>query len=465
MLCAVITGPSFEEVLEQIEYALKYADVLEFRVDFFTFSFIDFKINFNIPFILTLNSKSKLLAHMSLKPDYVDLGYTTDLNFIKNFKKLYPSVKIILSYHDFERTVEDLESLLHSMQNKPADFYKIACHANSSLDALRMLKFLQNCPLNVIGLCMGEYGAITRIINHWSYGCVNQKTASATGQLTIESLVNDYNFKSFNKETKIYALIGNPINKSVSHITHNRFFKSQKYNAIYVKIGIKREELEEFFKAIKDLPFHGLSVTMPLKQAVIPYLDEIDKQAKQIFAVNTIVIKDNKLIGFNTDCIGALLAIEEKTAVGDKKILIIGAGGAARAIAFACRILKEAHVTVINRNLEKAIEIANDFHCEPGSLHEIAKYTDYDILINCTPLEMPIEKKYIPKKKYVMDICSRRTEFLDRAESNENTPIAGFEMFFYQAIRQFELWFDDFSYCKRQDLPSLRELFNVNVVS
>ncbi len=474
VLCAVITGPSNDDVQEQIAHALKYADMLEFRAD--CYNFLDFKINFTIPFIITLRSVEEvgyyngsedlrykeILQLLALKPNYIDLEHTTDLNFIQKIKIHHPLVKIILSYHDFVQTPENLNEILNDMKKKPADLYKIACKANSTLDALRMLKFVKEFPENVIGLCMGEYGTITRIINTWTYACINEKSASAEGQLTLEILNDNYHFKSLNKDTAIYGLIGNPVDQSISHITHNRFFRAEKLNAVYVKMLIKEEELNSFFKEIRSLNFKGLSVTMPLKQAVIPYLDEIDQKAFLISAVNTIVIKEDQLIGFNTDSSGALLALENITPVKNKKILIIGAGGACRAIAYES-IQKGADCTILNRNLEKALKIAKDFQCHADSLDKIENYLFYDILINCTPMEMPFDSLYIKEETIVMDIRLKRTMLLDEAILKKCIPIEGYEMFFYQALGQFKLWFESFTCASEQELTHLKEHFKLNL--
>ncbi len=456
MLCGVVTGPSLKEVQQQIEEAVQYADSVELRWD--CFDSLDFKISCPIPMIFTLRplsqggfykgSETSRLQHLEKlleqKPDYVDLEFTVLDEDLKRFEK-YP-VKIILSYHDFECTPDDLEGLLANLKKKPADFYKIATHANTTLDSLRMLNFSKNAGKQVIGICMGDYGTITRILNHWSYASIGQPIAR--GQLSLKELMECYRFKSINDETAIFGLIGDPVDKSPSNFTHNNVFSFYNQNAVYVKMRITADELDAFFKEIKSLNFKGLSVTMPLKEAVMPFLDTIDTKASSIGAVNTIIFQDDKKIGFNTDCTGALAAIEEKMCVKGKKIFIIGAGGSAKAIASEA-LLKGADVTIFNRTLK------------PNTKHLNEITNDYDLLINCTPDEMPISPEIIKEQSVIMDIKSvpKWTTLLVEAKLKNCTLIFGYEMFIHQAIGQFELWSNSLTFsCKKED-SNLIEIF------
>lgn len=449
MLCGVITGPSLNEIQNQIAEASLSADILEIRWD--CFDSLEFEVTSKLPMIFTLRPISQgghylkseeirlqeLERLMQAKPGFVDLEYTIPIDSIKELQKKFPEIKTILSYHNFDNTPIDLNEVFASLKQKPADFYKIATMANTTIDALRMLNFAKKIGSKVIGLCMGEYGIITRILNHFTYACLDDKHASKLSQLSLDALINCYRYKSLNSETDIYGLIGDPVDKSPSNITHNRVFGFYNLNAVYIKLNIESNELEAFFKEIESLNFRGLSVTMPLKESVMPHLDEIDSKAHAISAVNTIVFKDNKLIGYNTDCTGALLAIEEKTFVKNKNILIIGAGGSAKAIAFEA-ILRGANVTILNRNIEKALRVASILGCTGGSLNDIK--THYDILINCTPEEMPIDASYIIEASYVMDIKIHPTVLQNIAEEKNCSIIFGYDMFVNQAVGQFQLW-------------------------
>jgi 3-dehydroquinate dehydratase/shikimate dehydrogenase len=461
MLCAVITGPSEEAIKQQIEKATPHADLLELRWD--CFDSLDFIIKTHLPMIFTLRSRDQggyykkseesrfhdIERLLDQKPKFLDLEYYVSSKLIETLREKYPKIEIILSYHDFDKTPYDLNEILLSLKEKPADFYKIATMANSTIDALRMMIFSKNVGKNVIGLCMGELGMPTRILNHFTYASLEENSLPHLGQISIEDLIHRYRFKSINNETAIYGLIGDPINKSPSHVTHNDILNFYGHDAVYIKMNVKKEELETFFKKIKHLNIKGLSVTMPLKEAVISYLDGIDSKAHIISAVNTIVVRENQLFGFNTDCTGALMAIEDKTSVKNKIIIILGAGGAARAIAYEAK-LKGADVTILNRTTKKAYAIASDFNCRSGKLTEL-ETLDYDILINCTSDEMPISADLIKMGSIVMEIkhTPKWTNFLIASEKQNCTLIFGYEMFVNQAAHQFRLWFKYLKIFKR----------------
>jgi 3-dehydroquinate dehydratase/shikimate dehydrogenase len=454
-ICAVIIGPSEEDVRLQIQKASFHADMLELRWD--CFDSLDFVIKTTLPTIFTLRSKKQggkyskdefsRLQDLSLlleqKPEFVDIEHDVRASFLIHLKHRFPTTKTILSYHDFDKTPQDLNSLLDRLLQIPADYYKMATMANSSLDALRLLKFVKNAKKNIIALCMGKLGMPTRILNHFTYACLEEKQSSSTGQIPLEHLIYRYHFKAITEKTKIFALIGQPVDKSPSHITHNNVFKSLNEDAVYIKMDVEKDELELFFEEIKTLNFKGLSVTMPLKQGVIPFLNDIELQAKQISAVNTIDINDGHLAGYNTDCKGALLALEGKVHITNKQVVIFGAGGASRAIIYQAK-LQGAHVTILNRTFETAFQLAKEFDCKVGALNDLQKI-NYDILINTTSDGTLIHPDYIRKGSVVMDITHtpKWTKFLLDAKQKDCTIIFGFEMFVNQAALQFELWLQD----------------------
>jgi len=469
MLCVAINGPTVADAERQIAEASKYADLVEIRLDGFTTiddpSIKKLRTQFSCPMIFTLRSslqggnyklsEETRLADIrrlaKLNPEYFDLESHVPAHFIEEIARNYPKTKLILSYHNFEKTPEDLEELLKEMQKTPASFYKIAAMANSSLDVMRLLCWAKRAPQNVIAVSMGPYGQISRILapligRPITYASLSEDQKSAPGQLEAKTLIERFNYRTLNKDTKLYGLIGYPIEQSLSDATHNSLLKALNLNAVYVKIPVQTPELAEFFRLAKKLPFSGLSVTMPLKEAVLSYVDEISEQAEHIQALNTLQFQNGKIIGHNTDSIGALNAIESAVSVKGKRVAIIGAGGAAKAIAYeACQ--RGALVTIINRSVEKAHQIAMRFGCAAFDLEKIGDFaaTGYDILINSTPLAMPIAADHILPETFVMDIKTRMTnhEFFTAAKERGCRLIFGHQMFVEQAIGQFSLWFND----------------------
>jgi 3-dehydroquinate dehydratase/shikimate dehydrogenase len=213
-----------------------------------------------------------------------------------------------------------------------------------------------------------------------------------------------------------------------------------------VKILVNENELGEFIQLAKQIPVSGLSITRPLKECILPNFNDIDSRAKKIGAVNTLHFENGGFKGYNTDGIGALNAIENVVSVKGKRIIMIGAGGATKAIAYEA-LQRGAKVTILNRHVDKAVKIAEQLGCEGKGLDKMVDCTKagYDILINCTPVEMPIDVVDILPQAVVMDIKTKpkNTELLNQAIVKGCQVIYGYHMFVEQAVGQFQLWFDD----------------------
>lgn len=383
-----------------------------------------------------------------LNPTYIDIEYDTDPGFIKRIHQKFPQIKIILSYHDFEKTPQDLFSLFQSLIIPEAFAYKIATHANSSLDALRMVDFVKKnaSSYKLSGLCMGEEDKITRILgpvisNFIDYAALDDNSKSAEGQLTLEELMTSYQYESLNPKTLLFGLIGDPVRQSLSSFTHNLMFRHHHVNALYLKMGILPENLLPSLVLLQKIGFSGLSVTMPHKQTIYPLVQKVIFPADQIKAINTLVIKEGQMIGYNTDGIGCIKAIQNKTPIKNKKILILGAGGAAKAIAYEA-LNQEAIVYIYNRTHSKATDLVKTLKLpEKHALQDLEGFS-YDILINATASFSPLDPQSILAHTYVMDIHTRpkMSSFLIEAEKKQCILIFGYEMFTYQALEQFQIW-------------------------
>ena len=368
------------------------------------------------------------------------LRKTDKVDLLELDKQLYQQEKRYLlriaDYHNYEET-PDLETILSSLKraHPHVDVYKIATLARSTLDSLRMLEFLQKNP-NLIGLCMGEYGAITRILAPIfgvpiMYAPLEEDEKNAPGQLLASELCEIYHFRRLNRSTKIYGLIGDPVFRSIGHLFHNDYFRSHEKNAVYVKMVVKPEELPEFIERAKRLPFGGLSVTAPLKEAIIPLIDEVDPKAKFIGAVNTLAFRNGKIWGTNTDI---EIPLEIFGSIEGKTVVILGAGGAAKAVIYAA-MRKGAKVIIVNRTLSKAHHLADYFGCNWSD-----KMPNYDLLVNTTSVSMPIAPEEILPGKPVMDIALYDTEFLKEARKRGCPAVDGFPMYFKQALAQQIFW-------------------------
>ena len=247
------------------------------------------------------------------------------------------------------------------------------------------------------------------------------------------------------QHTKLYGVVGYPIAHSLSPLIQNSALSTKRVNAVY--LAFETKDIKGCLKGMKSLGIKGLSVTIPYKPTVLTLLDEIDALAEKIGAVNTIVNDNGRLIGYNTDAMGALRALEEKIDLRDKTGLIIGAGGAARAIGF---ILKENGVSlsVVNRSEKRGRNLADALDCPFVSLSNI-KGQKADILVQTTSVGMHphndqciIPESVLKKDMTVMDIIYNpiETTFLKLAMKKGCLTINGLGMFIHQGAEQFRLW-------------------------
>lgn len=245
--------------------------------------------------------------------------------------------------------------------------------------------------------------------------------------------------------TSVFGVIGNPVAHSLSPIMHNAAFSEVGYDGVYA--AFKVHDLEAALSGMKALGIKGLSVTIPHKVNVMALLDECDDLSKKIGAVNTIVEKNGKLWGTNTDCTGAVSALREKTDIPGKRVLILGAGGAARAIAWGIS-RENGHVIIANRTPEKGRALAEELNADCCPIPEAVE-TDWDILINTTSVGMspqtervPVSRDAIKPGRIVMDIVYNpiETMLLKMAKEKGCTTVDGVMMFVRQGAMQFELW-------------------------
>jgi len=250
---------------------------------------------------------------------------------------------------------------------------------------------------------------------------------------------------TIDQHTQLYGVIGNPVRHSLSPAMHNAAFAAKGINAVYLAFEVI--DLEGCIRGVRSLGIKGMSITIPFKQDVIPLLDDVDGLARGIGAVNTVVNKNGYLKGYNTDAVGALRALEEKTDLSGKKVAVIGAGGAARAIGFILK-QREMDIAVVNRSEARGMALAESLCCRFVRLGELGNIKT-DILINTTPVgmwpdvdESPVPQEALREGMVVMDVIYNpsKTKLLAAAEARGCTIINGLPMFIYQGAEQFKLW-------------------------
>lgn len=251
---------------------------------------------------------------------------------------------------------------------------------------------------------------------------------------------------------KIFGIVGHPVEHSLSPVMHNAAYKAEGIDAEYRLFDVDPENPEDLANFCYETDVNniaGFSVTMPYKEVIMEYMDNIDVLAKETSSVNTVQNEASNLNGFNTDATGAIKALQEKKKINGKKALVLGAGGAARAIIYALREFG-AEVFVFNRTVQKAVALAKRFEVEVIEFRKI-KEAGFDIIVNSTPIgsfpqieQSLLTSDQIKKGAVVMDIIThpQETQLLREAKKAGAEAISGERMLLHQAVGQFEIWFE-----------------------
>ena len=245
---------------------------------------------------------------------------------------------------------------------------------------------------------------------------------------------------------KKFCVIGNPIDHSLSPKLHNFWFKKNKIEAIYEKKLFEEKEIPKLIKSIRNSEINGVNVTVPFKNSVIPFLDDLSFEAKKTNSVNTICIEENKVIGHNTDIVGFELALRYVNYdVKRKKALILGAGGVSPSIILALKNMGCENICLTNRTLEKAEKIKETFN--EITVRKWGDIPEFDIVINATSVGLKnenfgLELNKFGNNKFFYDVIYNpsETNFLKNAKLNGNKTENGMMMFIYQAHQSFALW-------------------------
>jgi 3-dehydroquinate dehydratase/shikimate dehydrogenase len=383
--------------------------------------------------------------------DYVDVELNSgflDVMFEKSGSGL------VVSFHDFEATPEDLEGLYDRMLAAGADIVKIAVTPRSVADVGRLLAFAAGTARRggkpVVPVAMGPLGLITRVTAGrygapFTFACAAAGAEAAPGQIPAALMADLYRVRDITSETKVYGILGANVTRSLSPVLHNRAFEARGVDAVYVPL--QAEALAPFIEALPDFDLAGFSVTQPYKVDILAYLHEADETAALCGSVNTVVVHDGMLRGSTTDGIGVLTPIKRRIDPKGRNVVIVGAGGAARAAALALH-RKGAQVTVVARDPDKSAFVAAAVGCRSAALAEL-RQLGWDILINATPAgsralldETPVPAGLHRAGSVVLDMVydPLETRFLREAQAAGCTIIDGLEMLLAQAVAQFETW-------------------------
>jgi 3-dehydroquinate dehydratase / shikimate dehydrogenase len=355
--------------------------------------------------------------------------------------------RVLISYHNFRRTLPNLRNVRFRVENARGDAIKIAAEARGLRDALRILKLARGSR-RVVAVPMGDAAAAARILalragSALAYAPVG--AATAPGQISFEEMRSLYRADRLTRRTRVYAVIGDPIGHSLSPQLQNAGFRARRMDAVYVPVLVR--DLRDFLAAIGPLGIAGFSVTLPHKEAILRYLDDCDPLAAEIGAVNTVVVRGGgKLYGYNTDYVGVLRALERRLPLAGSSVLVLGAGGSARAVAFALA-RAGANVRICARRNARARALARDVGGEAIERRRL-RAEFFDAIVNTTPVGMFPRVSESPllaaelNCRLVFDLIyrPRETKLLRLAASRDIETVSGLEMFVAQGTAQWEIW-------------------------
>lgn len=386
--------------------------------------------------------------------EYVDL----EVDVAGSIRR-YGKTKRIISYHNFDETPLELFDIYQRMRKLDPDVIKIVTMANSPGDNVRVLEMVGAADVPTVGFCMGEMGTLSRVLcgrygAPFTYASFSREREMAPGQLSWAEVRNLFRFDQINQQTVVFGVIGDPIAQSKSPLIHNAAYRKLGLNAVYLPIRIPQDRLLESLKELERLQVAGYSVTIPHKEGVLQYVDRMDEATDLMGAANTLFKRDGQWCATNTDAPAAISAIQDGLRkagnipeLAARKVLILGAGGAARAVGHAL-LQHGAVVTLTNRSRDRGKSLASELGCQFTSWENRGSEI-CDVLVNCTSVgmhpnvdESPFEQHWLSDSALVFDTVynPEQTLLLKQARDRGCPTVSGVEMFIRQAALQFELF-------------------------
>ena len=255
-----------------------------------------------------------------------------------------------------------------------------------------------------------------------------------------------------NSTEMLYCLLGYGIKNSLSPTIHNSFFQSNNLEGYYTTFNVNSSDLETILDTLRKLNFRGANVTIPHKTDIIPYLDSLDPLANSVNAVNTVLYDDEKLIGYNTDVEGFMKPLRKNIQrFNNKKAVILGSGGASKAVLYGLINANCKEIIILNRTIENARQLVSKLDSDiPISFHELNQKTidslsDIDIMINTVPLHktntiLNFHSNLGIKLAYDLEYLPKETNFIKQMKSLNSDLIYGYEMLLSQAKLSFQIW-------------------------
>jgi 3-dehydroquinate dehydratase/shikimate dehydrogenase len=473
-ICVAITGGNPAEMLENAEQVVRENHFVEFRLDYLpnplailprlkTFLYERGEVTAIATcrraatggkFKGTINTELEILEKAALAGCHlVDVELQTAEHMKPaQMKQLRSSgAALIVSYHDFEAT-RDLDRIFERILPFQPEFVKIVSTAKTLSDNVAMMRFLdrRRDEANLIGIVMGDQGTISRVLglragSVFTFAAPQVGAETGPGQIDARTLREAWRIDQIDQSTKVYGVAGNPVRHSLSPLMHNIGFRRETVNAVFLPLQTAR--VNDLLTLVREVPLHGLAVTMPFKSEILKYLEKTDALSEKIGACNTVVrAQDGKLYGFNTDVAAIVRPLERRLPLNGAKILVLGAGGAGRAAVFGLA-QKGAEVFVWNRTAETAKKLARQAKAKTIKREQIAR-SSFDVIVNATPIGMRgvkpanlLEPKEL-NTRLVFDLVYNPidTPLIRMAREKSLPVVTGVEMFVHQGARQFEIW-------------------------
>jgi len=479
-VCVPICEASLSDLASTMDQAVTTADLVELRLDCLEPSELN---DFNPaaferatkPIILTLRSPDQG-GHTNLT-SAERLQFWT--RWLKHTKRTYldiesdllPSITaapeldfthVIVSQHDFSGVPNNLVEIFEALMSSPARIGKIAVTARDVTDCLPVFDLLKRDRAGdkeLIAIAMGPAGIMTRILGpsrggFLTYAALTQDSGTAPGQATAHDLRSVYRIDKIDRDTFVCGIIGLPVMHSVSPHMHNAALAAHGLNGVYLPLEVR--DVDSFFRRMVkpqarefDWDLRGLSVTAPHKSTVLRHLDYVDEKAKKIGAVNTILVKEGKLHGYNTDADGFLQPLLERVpSLAGLRVGVLGAGGSARAVLWALTE-QRADTTLFARDVVKGQALGSPYKIPVKDLGS-ASFENFDLVINTTPLgssgnlvaQTPATIEQLTGAKLAYDLVYNpsETKFIANARSAGCDVLSGLDMLVAQAKLQFEIW-------------------------
>jgi 3-dehydroquinate dehydratase/shikimate dehydrogenase len=469
-ICAVVAGQQPSSMWKQLERALSQTQTIELRLDWLltekeihTFlRALAVKRRSTATLIATCRRleaggrfRGTIASQLLVLAEALRAGCTWYDLEIESASKCPPELLDVLlgdghrlaSAHYFRGKLPNLGSVAARLWRTRPDAVKLAANSGSLADALRLLRLARG-KRNVVAVPMGDVALPLRCLalregSALSYAPV--ETATAPGQVSLHALKNLYRADRISRKTRVYGVIGDPIAHSLSPQLQNAAFHARKMDAVYLPFLV--HDLKDFISAINPLGIRGFSVTLPYKQKILRYLHDCDSLAAAIGAVNTVVVRGGgKLYGYNTDYIGVLRALQQRISLRASRVLILGAGGAARAVAFALA-QSGAAVCICARRPREAKSLAQAVGGKAVARTRLRKEY-FDAIVNATPVGMfpAVDRSPLTSNelncRLVFDLIYRpvETRLLQLAARRGIETVTGLEMFLAQGAAQWEIW-------------------------